>query len=121
MRINLRLSPFILYLSCVYVPPNCSDVDHQHLIDHLNAQSPLQDTLIVGDFNAPDINWSTFSSSSHYSDCLCSCLCSNNFVQLVTGPTHVHGNILDIVLTNVPNRLSNIHIDNVNHSSSDHF
>lgn len=121
ITVELCLTPKSLYLSCVYVPPNCSDVYHQHLIDHLNAQSPLQDTLIVGDFNAPDINWSTFNASSHYSDCLCSCLSSNNFVQLVTSSTHVHGNILDIVLTNVPERLSNVHIDYVNHSSSDHF
>ena len=79
--------------------------------------------MFVGDFNAPDINWSTFNASSHFSDCLCSCLCNNNLVQLVSNPTHVRGNIniLDLVVTNASERLSTVHIDNSSHSSSDHF
>ena len=59
ITIELCLSPRSLYLSCVYnIAPNCSDANHQHLFDHLNAQSSGSghDALFVGDFNAPDIS-----------------------------------------------------------------
>ena len=112
-----------MYLSCVYVLPNSCDTYHQNIFDYTNAQCSTldSDVVIVGDFNALDINWSTLNATSTFSHCLCCCSSNNNLVQLVTNSTHVHGNILDIVLTNSPNRLSNVCIDSLNHSSSDHF
>ena len=38
ITIELCLSPRSLYLSCVYIAPNCSDANHQHLFNHFNAQ-----------------------------------------------------------------------------------
>lgn len=48
-------------------------------------------------------------------------LAKNNLIQLVTNSTHVHGNILDLVITNSPHRLKNVHVDDRLVSTSDHF
>ncbi len=123
ITIELFLSPKSLYLSCVYVPPNSCDTYHLTLFDHIHAQCSHGDTdvVYVGDFNAPDINWSTLTSSSHSSYLLCSCVVENNLVQLVSDPTHLCGNILDLILTNTPSRLSNFRVDTMRRLSSDHF
>ncbi len=123
VTIELCLSPKNLLLSCVYVPPNCDHAYQSHLFDHISLQSSTStsDVLFVGDFNAPDINWSTQTASSHFSDSLCSCLSNNNLVQLVNNPTHVQGNILDLAFTNAYDRLCNLQFDNINCSSSDHY
>ncbi len=61
---------FVLCL--IYSPPNASDDYHSNLVKYLSSlQSYSSTTLILGDFNAPDINWSTLSGSSTFSNSLC--------------------------------------------------
>ena len=46
---------------------------------------------------------------------------SLNLTQLVREPTHHHGNILDLLLTNMPNNICNLSIDTATSSTvSDH-
>ncbi len=61
-----------MYLSCVYVPPDSCDTYHKSVFDHINAQcSTLEsDVIVVVDFNAPDVNWSTLNGTSHASQLL---------------------------------------------------
>ena len=54
---------------------------------------------MVGDFNFPDINWSSMSGSCPRSSLFSETLFECNLTQLIDGPTHVKGNILDLVLT----------------------
>ena len=56
----------------------------------------------------PDTNWSSFSASSLSSSCLVDQICAKNFIQLITQPTHHYGNILDLVLSNSPSRISKV-------------
>ena len=56
--------------------------------------------MILGDFNSPDIDWLTFSSATAKSELLCDFTLDNNLVQLIQEPTHVHGNILDLIFSN---------------------
>lgn len=123
ITIELFLSPRNIFLSCVYVPPNPCHLYHLILFDYINSQCSAHnsDVILVGDFNAPDINWSSLNSSSHTSHCLCSCIVNNYLVQLVSNSTHVCGNILDLIFSNSPDRLSIPCIDTLNRSSSDHF
>ena len=44
-----------------------------------------------------------------------------NLSQLIDEPTHVHGNILDLVLTNVPECVSSVVINKNSPLNSDHF
>ena len=50
--------------------------------------------------NFPDINWNNYSASNSVSSTFCDTIYDLNLTQLVTKPTHVNGNILDVVLSN---------------------
>ena len=89
-----------------------------------NAQPTTDDlhVILLADFqNAPDVNWSTLNASNSFSQSLCNAVSKNNLIQLVTNFTHVHGNILDLVITNSPHRFNNVHVDDSLVSTSDHF
>ena len=64
--------------------------------------------LITGDFNLPDINWNTLSSTSQLSNVFCDLVFNLNLAQLNVKPTHIHGNILDLILTNNEEIILNI-------------
>ena len=61
--------------------------------------SPSADSVIlVGDFNLPDVCWwSSLIGQSPFSNSFCDF--EHSFSQLVDCPTHVKGNILDLVYT----------------------
>ena len=62
------------------------------------------------------------TGSSHFSSSLCDLFFEKNLVQLISDPTHTHGNILDIVATNSALRISNVSVDPLLcQSYSDHF
>ncbi len=103
----------------------CSTWQSRYISKVLTAITSLdtsKPTLLLGDFNCPDINWSIMTASSHFSSSLCDTLFSLNLVQLVTEPTHIHGNILDIIATNVPQRIVNLEVNTSQRRlHSDHF
>ena len=84
----------------VYRSPNSSSANNTKLCHLINTFD--KNTLVLGDFNYPNINWNT-------------CVCDNSsldfynavadlgFQQYVKFPTHKKGNILDLVLCNEPN------------------
>ena len=53
--------------------------------------------LILGDLNLPDIDWDTYTGT--YS-VIADLACKYNMCQLVSDPTHIMGNTLDVILTN---------------------
>jgi len=55
--------------------------------------------VIMGDFNTPDINWSTLSANSQFSYKICDLIHQHNCTQLVEYSAHIHGNILDLIIT----------------------
>ena len=62
--------------------------------------------MLLGDFNLPDIDWNTLSGTSVISNQFCDFVFDTGLCQLINEPTHVHGNILDLLLTNIE---ENIH------------
>ena len=121
ISIELDVSPKLVII-CLYIPPTSSDSYQQEVLECINSLPPNNPTILLGDFNAPDINWSTLNSTSSYSHSLCNLLYSRNYIQLVTNPTHRHGNTLDLILTNIPHRIQNLSVDDKLCSSfSDHF
>ena len=123
IRINIHRiihSPKIL-LICLYIPPGCTDLYLQQVLDFINSLPSDCDIIITGDLNMPDTNWSSFSASSFSSSRLVDQICAKNFIQLITQPTHCCGNILDLVLSNSPSRISNVSVDSIICASqSDH-
>ena len=64
-----------------------------------NLLSNHNRVIITGNFNLPDINWSSLSGHSYTSNTFCDFVYDNNLFHLVDTPTHVGGNLLDLVLT----------------------
>jgi exonuclease III len=98
----------------VYRPPNNSRVYDvispsvymkcviKYLEQYCNNKGP---TIVVGDFNCPDINWSDMSINNYngVQSELYTFAVTNNYVQCVDEPTrHDSRNILDLVFINVP-------------------
>ena len=110
VRLNLRI-PIIL--SCVYLLPCLSDPYMEVTISNLTQivqSDPSTVSIIVGDFNLPDVQWDTLSSTSSSSSTFCDFVFDNSLIQLINHPTHVKGNILDLVLTNSENSIANLTI-----------
>jgi len=77
----------------------------------------------MGDFNAPDISWFTLSASSEISSNQCDLIFEYNPTQIVEDPTHVQGQILDLIITNIVDNISitEVHSENNPLLSSDHY
>lgn len=77
------------------------------------------------DLDFPDIDWNTFSGRSRHSDHFCDKVYNFNLSQCVPTPTHILGNILNVVLTSSCDLVFNllVHDDALyNHNPhSDHF
>ena len=111
-----------LLMFCIYKPPTCIDPD---FLNFLEDCSGIEKSLLVGDFNFPGICWQTNPASvkpetankvlhnKFVSDTL-----SLGYTQLVTDPTHVKGNTLDLLMTTHPGMVENLEI--YPNSLSDH-
>ena len=75
----------------------------------------------MGDFKAPDINWSSLCGNSLSSTSLCDFVFDYNLSQFIQIPTHTGGNILDIVLTNTPEAVFNVTVAPFSPLRSDHL
>ena len=87
VRINF-IHPLIL--CSVYVPPNSGasyfDLLLLYLSELLSSGFPC---IIVGDFNLPNICWSTVSGNSTVSASFCDFIFDWNLTQHVLNPTHI--------------------------------
>ena len=115
-----------IIFSCVYVPPSPSDSNMNGVITNLTQiiqNNSSTNIIIVGDFNSPDVQWDTLSATSNSARGLCDFIFDNSLTQLVDQPTHIKGNILDLLLTNSNDSISNLSIASApnNWFPSDHF
>ena len=94
-----------LNFSLIYRPPNSSKTNIDLLSELFYTYD--NDTLSIGDFNFPSIDWSTFNSDNK-TQIFVDAVLENDFTQLIDFPTHIRGNILDLALTNCPERIVNI-------------
>ena len=95
-----------------YIPPNSSITQYENLFNFLNSTNIGSVNLIVlGDFNTPDIDWNTLSGVSPVSRQFCDLIFDSELSQLINCPTHIHGNILDLLLTNFEELIQCISVD----------
>uniref|UniRef100_A0A1X7UGR0 Endonuclease/exonuclease/phosphatase domain-containing protein n=1 Tax=Amphimedon queenslandica TaxID=400682 RepID=A0A1X7UGR0_AMPQE len=78
--------PFILCL--VYAPPTSDSTYFSSLLDYIAPFATLSDTVILGDFNCPDINWASLTATNSSSQLLCDFVFQYDLCQIVEQPTH---------------------------------
>lgn len=115
------LAPKKITIACMYVPPSYSEEYEISVIKAINDLPSHDDLILTGDFNCPDINWSSQFATSRLSSALCNISFDHNFLQLVDFATHARGNTLDLILTNIPDQILNLRADTSVSSFSDHF
>jgi hypothetical protein len=113
IAVQLLLHPPIL-LCCMYLPPgNLSNSEICSNVYSTLCSLPVdQEIILLGDFNLPGINWSSFTGLTSLDSYFCDLLVNLNFLQLVEASTHKKGGVLDLILTNSAHRISNVFVDN---------
>ncbi len=87
----------------VYRSPNATDENINKLIELVKTVE--KDSVLIGDFNLPEVDWETGETTGRSRD-LVEALDDQLLVQMVDFPTHIKGNVLDLVLTNIPERVT---------------
>ena len=92
---------------CVYLSPNSSTENQNLLLDNIQwAKNNFSESVIVGDFNAPDISWSTQIATSEFGKNLVDRIDSCGYEQLVAEPTRFRSNqnpsLLDLIFSTDP-------------------
>ena len=121
VRLNLHKT---IILSCVYLPPGPSESCMNDTISNLTQvieSNTSADSIFIGDFNLPDIQWDTLSSISSISCAFCDFIFDNSLSQLIDQPTHIQGNILDLVLSNSNDCVTNLAVAPNKWLTTDHF
>ena len=78
--------------------------------------------IVAGDLNLPSVNWEEYSSTVPAERLFLDTFSNYGIEQLVNVPTHIKGNILDLVLTDKPQLLFDINVLDSNlPCKSDHF
>ena len=120
LSVSIGSSSSIIYC-LVYIPPNSPE---EYLIEFLQSLNSATDNLLLlGDFNFSDVNWDSLCGLSPASAKFCDIIFNLNLSQLICEPTHIAGNMLDLILTNIPDYIFNVNVHSVPPLSipSDHY
>ena len=110
-KINIK-GKKTLYVSSFYNPKTSDTNSLVGLEKSLKRASNIKNAAVImgGDFNLPGFNWEdnslkpgTNHTKQHY--CLIDILNDTGLTQIVKEPTR-NGNILDLIITNLPNQVS---------------
>ena len=74
------------------------------------ASKKYKHAYIIGDFSLESVNWENNSSSDNTHSLFLDLFNNLGLAQLITCPTHRHGNILDILLYDSPDMIENLAI-----------
>ena len=99
---------------------NLNEIE-RHL-GNIISRRKLQNHIVIGDFNFPQINWSSNSSPTNLGHNFIAMFNNFGFNQMVNEPTHEKGNLLDLLFTNTSRAVDNVNVLQKNEiCSSDHF
>ena len=102
-KLQTRGEPLTIVL--VYRPPKAGYKNTENLCNILKNLE--KHTIIVGDFNLPDINWIEMTSATRGRPIM-EVANEENLEQMVYFPTHTKGNTLDLILTNCPEKIISV-------------
>jgi len=100
LSISVRTLGTNLTVTRLYIPPNADQSYFSRFQSLMGIDNSNKDLILLGDFNLPNINWDTMSGSIPRSTDFCDFLFKLNLEQLIATPTHIAGNILEVILTN---------------------
>jgi Reverse transcriptase (RNA-dependent DNA polymerase)/Endonuclease-reverse transcriptase len=89
-----------------YRPPN-SGKQNLDMLCEILRKSASENTIAIGDFNLPDIDWATNRAGPN-GKILLNTMNEQNYEQLVEFSTHEKGNVLDLVVTNCADRIISV-------------
>ena len=100
-------------LDTFYRPPDSCPDAIQHLNSSLQDAPESSCVILIGDPNPPAANWSLDHptptvNGSQLEEMFCDLVGDNFLQQFITGPTHVRGNTLDLLLCNCPEIIKNV-------------
>ena len=127
LTINFKLdNGKILSISTFYRVGNLGPENLQHFkkyMTELALANKMAKHIIIGDFNFPELNWPDSSTSCQLHEDFINFIVGDlGHSQLISEPTHKSGNILDLLFTNIPNQIKDIHVmDKDKFCRSDHF
>ncbi|KAK3101128.1 hypothetical protein FSP39_001163, partial [Pinctada imbricata] len=114
VKINLKDNDKLL-VGCVYKNPSSTEENHKLLNDmvrNINAEDIYSHILVAGDFNFPDINWTTWNSRDKQSIDFIESLRDGFLEQMIDKPTRFRINqtpsLLDLILVNDSNAIQSI-------------
>lgn len=114
--------PFLVLVCSVHIVPDASTSYFLQLTQFLaSIVESAPHVLLLGDFNLPDICWSTLAGRSSSSEVLYNFVVDHFLEQLVNLPTHSGGNVLDLVRCSSPDCIQNISFISSPLLVSDHF
>ena len=121
MAIKTIINLTIVAKHCQNCKMNIAFSSPSHPVLDLRSSTLSGVCKINGDFNSPDICWSTLTGQVPSSISLCNLTFNHNLSQLVDIPTHNSGNILDLVLSSPS--INACELTQVSHPvlQSDHF
>lgn len=107
----------VLSLGCVYRSPNSTQENSEKLNQLMRDVGKIKSThiLVLGDFNLPKINWTTYDSNDRFSSEFIESFRDSYLYQHIKDPTRgrigQHPNILDLVFSNEDDMVANITFD----------
>jgi hypothetical protein len=103
--ISLKTKSGLLHLILIYRPPS-SSAENLNSLYSLLEQTP-SNCIIIGDFNLPGLDWEE-NTATGQGRRLLDVATDNGLAQMVKFPTHRKGNILDLILTNCPDKFLSV-------------
>ena len=109
----IQLIDYDIYVMSIYRPPSYLPRENTALIELISEFVTNRETILLGDFNLPSLNWTLDSVHGEYinpndrlfHDCFVDC----GLVQWVKFPTFFpSGNILDLILTTDNDRIGEV-------------
>ena len=95
-----------LYVTLVYRPPSAPAGSITVLAEYI--KSAEKNSLLIGDFNLPDIDWRGGTAKGKSREFL-DAMEDRHMSQMVEFATHLKGNVLDLVITNNPERITEVY------------
>ena len=105
------------YFYLIYRPPPSGQENFDMLCDLIREAE--KNSIMVGDFNLPNIDWNS-GVAGRRDEKLVEALQDSFMEQMVDFPTHIKGNCLDLLITNIPGKVKEV-LDMGRLGKSDHL